>query len=479
MALRAAFSAQALSVAVLAVVPLCLFFFLVFNPEYDLAITIPTEHFIIVSVTSGMALILGLMTSLAAYRLNAPSVLLLSLSFLGIAGIFSVHGLTTSGVIHEGFNPVTGISARLSILTGAIFFALSAAPLSAEQKQWIQEHRAQIIGGMFIFLVLYAVCGLLFTDTFTLLTPLMAPPVSYAIAAVVIGLYLYAAKRYWDLYTLARLPLQASFAIGAVFLAEAQIAMFAPTWRLSWGVYHLLMLAGFLLGTLQFLAAYGKGKGAADVMRGVFVLSGIVELALEHEETIACLAAATEAKDPYTQGHTVRVAEYAVRIGREMGLPPERLRVLARSGLLHDIGKLGIRDAVLLKPGKLTDEEFAHIQEHPKLGHDILRRVGSLETEIRVIAAHHERVDGAGYPAGLKGEQIPLEARILAVADVYDALTTQRPYRDPSAPEEACALIKNEAGSHFDRECVAAFLRTVEIQQGVVHGTSSNPSGRR
>ncbi|HLC29583.1 MAG TPA: HD-GYP domain-containing protein, partial [Dehalococcoidia bacterium] len=228
----------------------------------------------------------------------------------------------------------------------------------------------------------------------------------------------------------------------------------------SWWFYHGFMLAGFLIAVLVLLSEFFRGRGVISIMRGLFVLEGIVELELEHQETIAALAAATEAKDPYTHGHTIRVAQQAVRIGRAMDLPPERLRVLARAGLLHDVGKLGIRDAVLLKPDKLTPEEFRHIQEHPKLGHDILRRVGSLEAEISVIVAHHERMDGTGYPSGLQAEAIPLEARILAVADVFDALTSKRPYRDPMSEEEALDVIQSERGTHFDPACIDAFVQS-------------------
>jgi HD-GYP domain-containing protein (c-di-GMP phosphodiesterase class II) len=185
-------------------------------------------------------------------------------------------------------------------------------------------------------------------------------------------------------------------------------------------------------------------------MEGLVRLRGLVQSELEYSDTIATLAAATEARDPATHGHTARVAEIAVRIGQAMKLPDERVRVLARAGLLHDIGKLGIPDAILLKPGPLTEDEWRIMRTHPELGHDIVQRAGSLEAESRLVRMHHERLDGAGYSHGLAGSEIPIDARILSVADVYDALVTHRPYRDGYPSERALELLSEEAGSHLD-----------------------------
>jgi putative nucleotidyltransferase with HDIG domain len=174
------------------------------------------------------------------------------------------------------------------------------------------------------------------------------------------------------------------------------------------------------------------------------------------------MAAATEAKDPDTQGHILRVAQLSCRLGREMGLTPSRLRVLARAGLLHDVGKIQIPDAILKKPGALNDEEWEIMKRHPLLGHDILRGIGRLEEEIKILVAHHERLDGTGYPFGRAGNQISFETRILSVADFFDALTADRPYRKALAWDVALDITKRAAGSHLDPECVGALFRLIE-----------------
>jgi HD-GYP domain-containing protein (c-di-GMP phosphodiesterase class II) len=170
------------------------------------------------------------------------------------------------------------------------------------------------------------------------------------------------------------------------------------------------------------------------------------------------LTAALDAKDSYTYGHSERVARIGVELGRELGLEEDDLGDIYLAGLLHDVGKIGIRDEVLNKPGPLSPEEYQHVQEHVIIGYSILAELGQIRSLLPGVLYHHERYDGGGYPDGLAGEHIPLLARIMAVADAYDAMSHQRPYRDSIPQRRVEELLLEGAGTQWDRQVVNAFF---------------------
>lgn len=177
--------------------------------------------------------------------------------------------------------------------------------------------------------------------------------------------------------------------------------------------------------------------------------------------TVRALAAAVDAKDPYTRGHSDRVAQYAVAIGESMALAPEQRTALEMAAYLHDIGKIGISEEILLKPGKLSDEEMGQMRHHPLIGANILKPIAFPWPIAPVVRHHHEHYDGRGYPAGLKGEEIPLLARVLTVADAYEAMVSDRPYRRGRSEEDAILELRRCSGTHFDPRIVDAFIRVI------------------
>jgi len=181
------------------------------------------------------------------------------------------------------------------------------------------------------------------------------------------------------------------------------------------------------------------------------------ELQRSYTATVSALSNAVEARDAYTGQHAERVAAYGIQIARAVGLPDAEMPRLEFGFLLHDIGKVAIPDAILYKPDALTGEERTLMQQHPLIGAEIVGRVEFLSGAIEVVRSHHERWDGRGYPDGLAGEGIPLAARVFAVADVLDALTTNRPYRPASTFAAARAMITAESGRQFDPTVVEAF----------------------
>ena len=178
--------------------------------------------------------------------------------------------------------------------------------------------------------------------------------------------------------------------------------------------------------------------------------------------SLKALVMAVEAKDSYTSGHSRRVAEVSVMIARELGMSPEDIERISVAGLIHDIGKIGVKESILNKPGGLTVDEYEHIQRHSEVGIHILTAFIEDNQILEVVEHHHERYDGRGYPGGLTGKQIPLGARILAVADAYDAMTSGRPYREAISVDGVCGEIRRGIGTQFDPEIAEDFLQSMK-----------------
>lgn len=187
-----------------------------------------------------------------------------------------------------------------------------------------------------------------------------------------------------------------------------------------------------------------------------------IKLNSAYKNTVLALSNAVDARDSYTAGHTERVARLSVKIGRLLNLSNEQLINLELAALFHDIGKIGVSDSILNKPGSLTSEEFHKIMDHPSIGVTILKNIDFLEKTLPIILHHHEKFGGGGYPYGLKRDEIPIEARIIAVSDTYDAITSDRPYRKGKSSEYAVAEIKKFKGLQFDEKVVQAFLKAVD-----------------
>ncbi len=184
-----------------------------------------------------------------------------------------------------------------------------------------------------------------------------------------------------------------------------------------------------------------------------------LKLKAANRQALLGLAEAIEAKDAYTKGHCGRVAAYAMALADAAGYPEEGMEALEFASFLHDIGKIGVRDSVLLKPGPLDEEEWLHMRLHPLKGYEIASQIDMLKPTMPAIRNHHERWDGTGYPDGLKGEQIPLSARIVAIADAYDAMATDRPYKKALPLDECERLLQKNAGTMYDPELVEIFVK--------------------
>ncbi len=243
-----------------------------------------------------------------------------------------------------------------------------------------------------------------------------------------------------------------------VSLQNGTSALFAPIKEKDDQIGHMAFLKG---PEKHVFTAYDK--------QFVSIINNIISPTMEtlqlynslhvlYLNTVKALAAAIDAKDAYTHGHSFRVAKYSVAIGRQLFLTPRDLPDLEIAAYMHDLGKIGVSEAVLAKPGKLSPEEFEEIKKHPVLTNKILEPIDLPDFIVDATLQHHERLDGRGYPMGLKGNEISLYAKIIAVADVFDALTSARPYRDAMTVEDALTILCPGIGTEFDRNVVQAFF---------------------
>lgn len=275
---------------------------------------------------------------------------------------------------------------------------------------------------------------------------------------------------------------QSAFTRQPLHVNDLHVASVLPTWRTLLNTERLmaysgapLIAKGKVLGVIEVLHREPFDPSATwlDTLEMLTAQAAIavenaqlvaelerknLELLLAYDQTIEGWAQALDLRDKETEGHSRRVTEMAVKLCQALGLSSERLVDVRRGALLHDIGKMGIPDAVLLKPGPLTDEEWVWMKKHPGYAVNLLSPIKFLRPALDIPQHHHEKWDGSGYPLGLTGEAIPLTARAFAVVDVYDALTSDRPYRAAWTRERALEHLQREAGTHFDPVVVQTFL---------------------
>ncbi|HEX7040587.1 MAG TPA: HD-GYP domain-containing protein [Trueperaceae bacterium] len=426
------------------------FWLLYSSPENDPRLVAPLTHFWVVSLTSLLAVALAVLVGVAGARARDSRIVYLSAGFASMAGFFALHGLSTPGVI-LGPNSVTPVASQLALM------AFAASMVAAAYLSPV-ERRGPLLGVLAAWVGLIAVfdVALMLRPDLARFVPVQNAPLKHAVTVVVVGLLALAGTRFLEGYRLSRstIHLVMLHVTGWVMVSQV-IMVLGEVFRLSWWLYHVALLLAVAVMLATFARQLRAGKLASD-LTALLDDDALKRLAYGLRPEVRALVVATEAKDPYTAGHMQRVADLAVRIGGALGLQPEELRVLAQAGVIHDVGKIEVPDAVLNKPGRLDDAERALIEQHPANGERIGRSLGMLRLELEVIRHHHERWDGSGYPDRLAGEAIPYLARILAVADVYDALTSERAYRHAWAPEEALALLERESGRAFDPRVVAA-----------------------
>jgi HD-GYP domain-containing protein (c-di-GMP phosphodiesterase class II) len=423
-------------------------------------------HLVAVAAAGLLAGAAAIAMSVIAVRLNDGRAVLLGFAFSVMSVLLVFHALATPGVL-IGDNGLVQAAGALNLPLGGTILAASALPALRRPRSAAAVLRVQVL--VLVGLVVGGTAGLLFPALIPAVPEYetLAAQLVFLAAAPLLALLAYRASR---TFLLTRRTSDLLVASGVVLLIGAEYGLLnAGMMDLIWWVAHAFEVAG--LGLVGIPAALDlRHSTASRPLMGDLRAEDIVadEEGFLGGRVHALLVRLAE-KDGSTEGHTRRVATLAVQIGEHLQLPPSRLRLLALGGLLHDMGKLAVPDAILNKPGKLTDDEFAVIKGHPVAGRELLNELGGFpELVLDLVESHHERLDGRGYPNRAKAGKLDLEVRILTVADVYDALTADRVYREAWPIERALALLDEDTGSAFDAGCVEALKAVVAPEQDAV-----------
>jgi len=437
------------------------------RPDDDPLLMAPEFHFWVVSGTSLAAAFAGAVVIASARSLRETRLLFLALAFVSIAGVFSVHGLMTPGFIADGFYTSVPVSAWISVFVGSVFVALSVLQLPRPVDRVVSRAGSAIFAWTVVAAGAYVLVSVELEHWLDWL-PTDERPMQYAIVGASMALLAFGAWRYAQSYVFARLPSQAAIVASLVLLCEVPpILLWGPVWHLSWWIYHALYALAFVVlfaGWAVEVRRAGTLRAIADALS---MRDALAQLNRGRDAHLLELVDAIEVKDVATLGHVSRVSAYALEIGRRLALSPGDLRSLVLAAQMHDVGKIAVPASLLRKPAALTDEEYAEVKRHTLRGDEIARRTPVLRPLAGVIRAHHERMNGRGYPDGLAGDEIPLLARIIAVADTYDAMTSDRPYRDARSHEDAAAELERIAGTELDARCVSALLESLDGESAV------------
>jgi putative nucleotidyltransferase with HDIG domain len=283
------------------------------------------------------------------------------------------------------------------------------------------------------------------------------------------------------------LPLSVAITVAVTVLPLVAVSRLGPTHTPLAVALHVLLAAALSVLVARLLAAlWQRHERSSDLVFGDLLiwgwirrelaerrleaasreLAGAVSSGDSRADLLRRMSALLEARDPYTHGHSRRVARHSERIARELGLAPEQVAKIRAAALVHDIGKINVPRPILTKPGRLTEEEFALVKRHPGDGAAMVAALGDSELT-GIVRSHHERIDGTGYPDALAGADIPIGARIIAVADTFDAITSTRPYRNPRTHKQALDVLRGEAGTQLDAAAVAAFASYYTARRSV------------
>ncbi|GAC1534034.1 MAG: hypothetical protein NVS3B12_14260 [Acidimicrobiales bacterium] len=415
----------------------------------------PVALFWVVTLGAGICWLGALWAVLTGWRDDLAEIGIVGTALAVQAQLAFVHGLTAPGVL---FGPT-------AVVSTSVFIALPAALVVAGPILVPDSALGRSIGAAWRFWVAAWLAGASILDVAMIARPNSFPAVSLASpVAVIIGgtslvVTLMLSRRQLRLYWLGRRPASLVASVALVALGLSGLVWIGDRpFSYGWWFAHVLDIGGVTAAAIAIGFGYRAKRTITAVLAPVTNRDPLIALDLGLSPVVHQFVAALERKDPITRDHVVRVATLAVAAGAQARLSPPRLRRLGLAALLHDIGKLHVPDAILTKPGRLTDAETATMQQHVVIGERLMCSEATLAPSAPFVRSHHERHDGGGYPDGLHAADLPLETAIISAADAYDAMANTRHYRQGMGPERAAAILAEHAGTQWSPDAVALVL---------------------
>jgi HD-GYP domain-containing protein (c-di-GMP phosphodiesterase class II) len=424
-----------------------------------------TVHFYAVGVTALAAAAAAVALTVIGARFKDTRTVLVGTALAVMAALLALHGLATPGFLF-GRNSVVMFTGGATLPAGAAILALSVLPLPG----FLRGVKPLLFLEAVLLAVVFSLgLSALFFPELVPRVPETGSPEAFGLIAVGPALFGVLAARVLRTFLLTRRVSDLAVAVGIVWLGTSLVAALTLTWaQVGWWLGHALEVDGILVVGIPValdLARTVQSRPLAGDLSAVDLVQSQERFLGSHVRALTLVLAE---RDEYTEQHTRRVALRAVQVGERIGLSAGRLRTLAIGGLVHDIGKLSVPNAILKKPGPLDDDEYAVIKRHPEWGTRLLEEIGGFPEAVRsLVRNHHERLDGRGYPRGLAGDEISLDTRILTVCDVYDALVSSRVYRAAWTHADALALLHEQVDTAFDARCVKALEDVLGAESGL------------
>lgn len=448
--------------AILLLIPLLLLALLIAVPSIDARAESSALHFFVVPAAfAGFALLFAVL-ALRATSIEGSRTAFIALALFVVAVAFALQGAATPGQLVDDASAAFAYTPWLGMLAAAVFATMSVLSLPKLTTGVHRRVPGWTFPGLAAVVVAYAGLQLALPNALSGL-PIDKGGVQAALTILVAALWLYPAARYLHAYRLTQLPVQFALMLSFALMAEAQVALaVSPVWHISWWLYHGLAGAALATTLAGWMLEWRRAGSLHSVAETVTLCDAMVQLKRGRSQLLVSLANEIEAHDFGTSRHVDRLAAYSRAVGAEMGFGPPRLRRLTLAAELHDAGKLLLANSVRTNAGTLSEQEFALMRQHPLQGAALIRRVRGLEDIALTVRHHHEHFDGQGYPDGISGHAIPIEARIIAVADAFDAMCAGRPYRAPHSVAEARDELQAVAGTQLDPEVVKAFIQLLD-----------------